>query len=83
MNLSPLQSSPLLAIAPTAALGATFRLHRRDQIFPDVFDPHFPRTSGRAQILIAQGGATRPDYSAHSLTTNCIGRPIGEGLTNY
>jgi len=33
--------SSLLAIAPTAALGATFRLHRRDQIFPDVFDPAF------------------------------------------
>ena len=33
--------SSLLAIAPTAVLGATFRLHRRDQIFPDVFDPAF------------------------------------------
>ncbi len=33
-------SSPL-AIAPTAALGASFRLHRRDEIFPDVFDPAF------------------------------------------
>lgn len=33
--------SSLLAIAPTAALGATFRLHRRDQVFPDVFDPAF------------------------------------------
>ena len=33
--------SSLLAITPTAALGATFRLHRRDQIFPDVFDPAF------------------------------------------
>jgi agarase len=30
-----------LAITPTAALGATFRLHRRDEIFPDVFDPAF------------------------------------------
>lgn len=34
-------SSPL-ATAPTAALGASFRLHRRDEIFPDVFDPAFP-----------------------------------------
>lgn len=33
--------SSLLAIAPTAALGASFRLHRRDEIFPDVFDPAF------------------------------------------
>ncbi len=33
-------SSPL-AITPTAALGASFRLHRRDEIFPDVFDPAF------------------------------------------
>ena len=33
-------SSPL-ANAPTAALGASFRLHRRDEIFPDVFDPAF------------------------------------------
>ena len=33
--------SSLLASAPTAALGATFRLHRRDEIFPDVFDPAF------------------------------------------
>ncbi len=34
--------SSLLATAPTAALGASFRLHRRDEIFPDVFDPAFP-----------------------------------------
>lgn len=33
--------SSLLATAPMAALGATFRLHRRDQVFPDVFDPAF------------------------------------------
>jgi agarase len=33
--------SSLLAITPTAALGASFRLHRRDEIFPDVFDPAF------------------------------------------
>ena len=33
-------ASPL-AIAPTTALGASFRLHRRDEIFPDVFDPAF------------------------------------------
>ncbi len=33
-------SSPL-AITPTTALGASFRLHRRDEIFPDVFDPAF------------------------------------------
>lgn len=33
--------SQLLAIAPTTELGASFRLHRRDQIFPDVFDPEF------------------------------------------
>ena len=33
--------SSLLAISPTAALGASFRLHRRDEIFPDVFDPAF------------------------------------------
>ncbi len=33
--------SQLLAIAPTTELGASFRLHRRDQIFPDVFDPGF------------------------------------------
>ena len=33
--------SSSLAITPTAALGASFRLHRRDQIFPDVFDPAF------------------------------------------
>ncbi len=30
-----------LAIAPTNELGASFKLHRRDQIFPDVFDPAF------------------------------------------
>jgi hypothetical protein len=30
-----------LAMTPTTALGATFRLHRRDQIFPDVFDAGF------------------------------------------
>lgn len=30
-----------LAVAPTTELGASFRLHRRDQIFPDVFDPGF------------------------------------------
>ena len=30
-----------LATTPTAALGASFRLHRRDEIFPDVFDPAF------------------------------------------
>jgi hypothetical protein len=34
--------SSLLATAPTTALGASFRLHRRDEIFPDVFDPAFP-----------------------------------------
>ncbi len=34
-------SSPL-ATTPTTALGASFRLHRRDEIFPDVFDPAFP-----------------------------------------
>jgi hypothetical protein len=33
-------SSPL-ATTPTIALGASFRLHRRDEIFPDVFDPAF------------------------------------------
>jgi agarase len=33
-------SSPL-ATAPTAELGASFKQHRRDQIFPDVFDPAF------------------------------------------
>lgn len=33
-------SAPL-ATAPTVELGQTFRLHRRDQIFPDVFDPQF------------------------------------------
>ena len=32
----------LLATAPTADLGASFRLHRPDEIFPDVFDPAFP-----------------------------------------
>ena len=31
----------LLAIAPTNELGASFKLHRRDQTFPDVFDPAF------------------------------------------
>ncbi len=30
-----------LATTPTAELGASFRLHRRDEIFPDVFDPAF------------------------------------------
>ncbi|MBW7971185.1 agarase [Bradyrhizobium sp. BR 10289] len=30
-----------LALAPTGELGASFRLHRRDQVFPDVFDPEF------------------------------------------
>ncbi|WP_164935442.1 agarase [Bradyrhizobium guangzhouense] len=34
-------ASQSLASTPTAALGASFRLHRRDQIFPDVFDPEF------------------------------------------
>ncbi|WP_246767603.1 agarase [Bradyrhizobium sp. CCBAU 53340] len=33
--------SQLLATTPTAELGASFRLHRRDQIFPDVFDSEF------------------------------------------
>ena len=33
--------SQRLAMTPTTALGATFRLHRRDQIFPDVFDAGF------------------------------------------
>jgi len=33
--------SSLLATAPTIELGASFRLHRRDEIFPDVFDPAF------------------------------------------
>jgi hypothetical protein len=33
--------SQVLAVAPTTELGASFRLHRRDQIFPDVFDPGF------------------------------------------
>jgi hypothetical protein len=33
-------ASPL-AIAPTNELGASFKLHRRDQVFPDVFDPSF------------------------------------------
>ena len=33
--------SSLLATTPTSALGASFRLHRRDEIFPDVFDPAF------------------------------------------
>lgn len=31
----------LLAIAPTNELGVSFKKHRRDQIFPDVFDPAF------------------------------------------
>ena len=31
----------LLADAPTAELGVSFRIHRRDQVFPDVFDPEF------------------------------------------
>jgi agarase len=31
----------LLATAPTSELGASFKRHRRDQIFPDVFDPEF------------------------------------------
>lgn len=30
-----------LAIAPTNELGASFKLHRRDQVFPDVFEPAF------------------------------------------
>ncbi|WP_186294528.1 agarase [Bradyrhizobium guangdongense] len=33
--------SQMLANAPTIELGASFRLHRRGQIFPDVFDPEF------------------------------------------
>ncbi len=33
-------SSPL-ATTPTIALGASFRLHRPDEVFPDVFDPAF------------------------------------------
>jgi agarase len=33
--------SQLLATTPTAALGASFHLHRRDQVFSDVFDPEF------------------------------------------
>jgi hypothetical protein len=33
--------SSLLATTPMAAIGASFRLHRRDEIFPDVFDPAF------------------------------------------
>jgi agarase len=33
--------STLLATTPTIQLGASFRLHRPHQIFPDVFDPDF------------------------------------------
>lgn len=33
--------SSLLATAPNVELGQTFRLHRRDAIFPDVFDREF------------------------------------------
>jgi hypothetical protein len=33
--------SSLLATTPTIQLGASFRLHRRDETFPDVFDPGF------------------------------------------
>ena len=33
--------SSRFAIAPTNELGASFKLHRRDQFFPDVFDPAF------------------------------------------
>lgn len=33
--------SQLFAVAPNLELGASFRRHRRDQIFPDVFDPGF------------------------------------------
>jgi len=33
--------SSLLATSPTTALGATFRQHRRDQIFPDLVDPAY------------------------------------------
>jgi agarase len=33
--------SSLLATTPTTSLGASFRLHRRDEVFPDVFDPAF------------------------------------------
>lgn len=33
--------SSLLAITPTIQLGASFRLHRPDESFPDVFDPEF------------------------------------------
>jgi len=35
--------SSRLASAPTTELGASFRLHRRDESFPDVFDPEFSR----------------------------------------
>lgn len=35
--------SSLLAVAPTIELGQTFKFHRRDEIFPDVFDPEFAR----------------------------------------
>ena len=34
-------SSLLATTSPGAGLGASFRLHRRDEIFPDVFDPGF------------------------------------------
>jgi hypothetical protein len=48
--------SSLLATTPTTALGASFRLHRPDEIFPDVFDPAF---SGHIRESAKNYGAKR------------------------
>ena len=83
MNLSPAQDRrclrPLLwphLVPLSGCTGAT-------RSFPMSLIPHFRVTSAQAQKIIAPSGATSRDCSAHLSTTNCTGRRIGEGPTNF
>lgn len=75
--------SQLLATAPTAELGASFRLHRREQVFPDVLIPDSRRISAQVPINVAGIGATIPACSVPSSTTNCTGHPTGAVPTSF
>jgi hypothetical protein len=74
-------SSPL-ATAPTVELGASFKLHRRDQIFPDVFDPEFAAHI-RESATHKCSRRRRSDCSAPSSTMNCTGRRIGAAPRSF
>ena len=75
-------SSPL-AITPTVELGASFKLHRRDQVFPDVFDPAFAAHIRRTrQRSLRKATQRRRSCSAPSSTTNCTGRRTGAAPTS-